>query len=209
MKERQYIQDFNFNINVLSKSDKKFLKTFCTGTNYPEKAIGEYLYSDEVFSDMETGDAVTYLVTHTDNTKEKEIVAYFSLAASSLPYYFRDVDDEGNGYTTDILCGISAIKITMFGVDVKYQNVFYKEGNEDKPIAAWIFEAIIGIIDEMARNTMGIKAIYLHTLPRVKAFYCRNYMKPAGDYFHPLAECDDDLEVLYILIRKVQGLDQK
>lgn len=161
MKERQYIQDFNFNINVLSKSDKKFLKTFCTGTNYPEKAIGEYLYSDEVFSDMETGDAVTYLVTHTDNTKEKEIVAYFSLAASSLPYYFRDVDDEGNGYTTDILCGISAIKITMFGVDVKYQNVFYKEGNEDKPIAAWIFEAIIGIIDEMARNTMGIKAIYL------------------------------------------------
>ena len=52
MKERQYIQDFNFNINVLSKSDKEFLKTFCTGTNYPEKAIVEYLYSDEVFSDM-------------------------------------------------------------------------------------------------------------------------------------------------------------
>ena len=85
---------------------------------------------------MGTGDAVTYLVTHTDNTKEKEIVAYFSLAASSLHYYFRDVDDEGNYYTVDILCGISAIKITMFGVDVKYQNVFYKEGNEDKPIAA-------------------------------------------------------------------------
>lgn len=56
---------------------------------------------------------------------------------------------------------------------------------------------------------MGIKAIYLHTLPSAKAFYCRNYMKLAGDYFHPLAECDDDLEVLYILIRKVQGLDQK
>lgn len=61
----------------------------------------------------------------------------------------------------------------------------------------------------MARNTMGIKAIYLHTLPSAKVFYCRNYMKLTGDYFHPLAECDDDLEVLYILIRKVQGLDQK
>lgn len=28
MKERQYIQDFNFNINVLSKSDKNSLRHF-------------------------------------------------------------------------------------------------------------------------------------------------------------------------------------
>ncbi len=37
------------------------------------------------------------------------------------------------------------------------------------------FEAIIGMIDEMATNTLGIKAIYLHTLPSAKDFIVKLY----------------------------------
>ena len=209
MKDRRYINKINFNIRVFSEKDKALVQSFNTGELYPEKGIGDYLKSDEIFADIENSEAITYIVTDIQQDKSEEIVAYFSITSSSLPYYYRDIDDLGNYIISDTLCGISAIKINMFGVDCKYQDVFYKENTEEKPVAAWIFEAVIGMIDEMANNTVGIKAIYLHTLPSAKEFYCKNYMKPAGNYFYPLSDNDNDLEVLYTLIREVNGLNGK
>ena len=210
MKNRKYIDDFNFNIRIFSEKDRILAQSFNTGKEYPEKGIGDYLKSDEIFKDMACSDAITYIVTCINKINDtEEIVAYFSITSSSLPYFYRDIDDSGNYVISDILCGISAIKINMFGVDCKFQNVFYKDSIEEKPVSAWIFEAIIGMIDEMATNTLGIKAIYLHTLPSAKDFYCKNYMKPAGSYFYPLSDNDDELEILYTLIREVKGLNGK
>lgn len=206
---RRYIDNLNFEIRLLSLNDREIIKNFTTGSECPEKFIGDHLRSEQVFTDMDEGDAVTYIVVNNITESLSEIVSYFSLVSSSLPYYYRDIDDDGNCTISDSLCGIPAIKISMFGVDEKYQDIFYKDEDGDKPVAAWVFEAIISMIDEMAKNTVGIKAIYLHTLPSAKSFYSKNYMKPAGDYFYPLKCEDDNLEVMYAFIREVKGLNGK
>ncbi len=34
-------------------------------------------------------------------------------------------------------------KINMFGVDCKFQNVFYKDSIEEKPVSAWILKLLL------------------------------------------------------------------
>ena len=88
MKNRKYIDDFNFNIRIFSEKDRILAQSFNTGKEYPEKGIGDYLKSDEIFKDMASSDAITYIVTCINKINDtEEIVAYFSITSSSLPYF--------------------------------------------------------------------------------------------------------------------------
>lgn len=197
MKKHKEIEDINLSISILDEHHKKFLNKFQTGNNYPEKGLGDYI-RDDAFDEMLSGDGVSYLVLKLNEEKEpEELVAYFTLVSSAIPCLYRTEEDDGEAY--EVMCGIPAIRIHMFAVSDKYQDVFYK----DKPIAAWIFETIISIIDEKAKRDTGIKAIYLHALPSSKNFYKKNKMLEAEKYMKPFSGMDDDLDVMYVFIRDV------
>lgn len=199
MKLRKTIDNINLSISLLDKKHEVFFKNFKTGNKYPEKNLGDYLRND-AFNEMLSGDGVSYVVLELDEEDNPiDIVSYFTLVSSAMPYIYRTEGEEGEEpYET--MCGIPAIRIHMFAVNDKYQDVFYL----GKPIAAWVFELIINIINEKSQKDTGIKAIYLHTLPSAKSFYKRNKMLDAEKYMKPFSGMDDDLDVMYVFIREVK-----
>lgn len=201
MGKHKEIEKFNFSIALLDKKYKKFFDEFKTGDKYPEQGLGDYIQS-EAFDDMLSGDGVSYLVLRiNENDEPLELVAYFTLVSSAMPYIYRT---EYDGEEYEAVCGIPAIRIHMFAVSDKYQDVFYRE----KPISAWIFETIIHIINEKSQTDTGIKAIYLHALPSSKKFYKKNNFIEAEPYMQPFKGLDDDLDVMYAFIRNVDVIHE-
>lgn len=197
MKKHKEVEEFTFSISLLEEKHKKLFRDFNTGSQYPEKGLGDYIKND-AFEDMLSGDGVSYVVLNNDENGEPvELVSYFTLVSSAMPCIYRTEDDDE---VYEAVLGIPAIRIHMFAVSDKYQDVFYK----NKPLAAWIFEAIINIIDEKSKKDTGIKAIYLHALPSSKAFYRKNMMLEAEKYMQPFSGMDDDLDVMYVFIRQVK-----
>lgn len=193
---------FKPKISILCEEHKKYLKSFVTGTKYPEKALGDYIKSD-AFDDLVTGDGVSYVVFQTDAQDNiVEAIAFFTLVSSAMPYMYRTIEDSE---IYEVMCGIPAIRIHMFAVDLKYQDVFW----HGKPISALIFETIISIIDEKSKNESGVKAIYLHALPSSEKFYLKNNMLKAEEYMKPFAGDDDDLSTMYVFIREVKVVYEK
>lgn len=201
-KKHETINDLNCTIDILRPEYKKYLVDFESGKDYPEKQLGDYVKKD-AFDEMESGDGVSYVVLRSIDDKTQEMVAYFTLVASAIPIMYRIEDEEDVPY--EAMCGIPAVRVHMFAINDKYQDVFYL----NKPIAAWVFEAMINIIDEKSKNDMGIKAIYLHALPNAKQFYKRNKMIDAEEYMIPFAGMDDDLDVMYVAIREISNTYQK
>lgn len=201
MKPRKTIEHINLSISLLEEKHKEFFENFKTGNRHPEKDIGDYLRND-AFDEMLSGDGVSYVVMELDeNEKPIDIVSYFTLVSSAIPYIYRTEPEEGEeDEPYETMCGIPAIRIHMFVVSDKYQDVFYN----GKPVAAWVFEAIINIIDEKSKKDTGIKAIYLHSLPSAKNFYKRNKMLEAEKYMQPFSGMDDELDVMYVFIRDVR-----
>lgn len=204
MGEHKRIKDFNPIIRILDRNHIKYLQHFKSGSTYPEKGLGDYIKGD-AFHDLLTGDGVSYIVFQTtssddtipDEEKIIDVVAFFTLVSSAIPYIYRTVDEDG---VYEAMCEIPAVKVNMFAVNDKYQDTFY----ENKPISALVFETIIDIIDNKAKTDMGIKAIYLHSLPSAEKFYLRNHMLKAEEYMQTFSENDDDLTAMYVFIRDVK-----
>lgn len=186
---------FNPEIQILKPEHKEYLEKFQTGNQYPEKGLGDYI-KKEAFGDLINGDGVSYIVFQKDKDDQiLEVIAFFTLISSAIPYIYRTVDEE----VYEAMCGIPAIKINMFAVNEKYQDLFY----QGKPISALIFETIIDIIDQQSKTGAGIKAIYLHSLKSSEQFYLTNKMLKAEEYMRPFAGEDDDLTIMYLFIREV------
>lgn len=195
------IDKFSPQITILRKEHREYLRNFKTGLKYPEKGLGDYINSD-AFDDLITGDGVSYIVFQTDGDNIIDVVSFFTLVSSAIPYMYRTIDDSE---IYEVMCGIPAIRIHMFAVNQKYQDVFWN----DKPISALVFETIINIIDEKSKTDFGIKAIYLHALPSSEKFYLKNNMLKAEEYMRPFAGDDDDLSTMYVFIREVKIVFEK
>lgn len=196
------IEDFKAKIVIYDGSYKKIISQFNTGKSYPEKGLGDYIKGEAV-DDLLSGDGVSYLVLAMDeDDKVTDLIAYFTLVSSALPYIYRTEDDDGD---YEEMCGIPAIRISAFGVSDIYQDVFYK----GQPIAAHVFRTIISIVDRMSSGVSGIKAIYLHTLPSAKAFYLKNKMLEMEEYMKPFAGQDEDLDLMYVFIREVKLVHER
>lgn len=163
-KNRRTVSEIFYEIKKLSAEDISLINKFHCADSYPEKGLEDFLKND-AYEEMENGDGTTYLII---NTTENNLYGFFTIEASALPYFYNDPDD--NDYS-QILCGISAIKLSCFAVDKQYQDIFY----QDKPIAAWLIEAIINMIYDMSISSLGAKAIYLRPLPSAEKFYLQNH----------------------------------
>lgn len=167
----------------------------------------------EVMSYKDEGNGVTYLVWNIFENEfgqevKRELAAYYTLATTSIPYEDRIRLDEEEakemGKEFDIqICGISAIEIKMFAVDVKYQDVFYEYEGECLPISAWIMRSIIDYANKLIDEVVGFKALFLHSVPEAEKFYEMNGFHPMKVNMQPLHCLDSEYKAMYLALKEV------
>ena len=132
----KHIMNFNPDVMLLEQAYQDYLyeiQKFNAGKGYEN--FNDFVV-DEANDYKNIGDGVTYTVWNVfldDLGKEekRELVAYYTLAATSIPYEDRirldeeEAAEEGKEFDIQIY-GISAIEIKMFAVDEKYQNIFFE-----------------------------------------------------------------------------------
>lgn len=202
--QHEFISEFNPCVEVLKPKHKDYLLGFEAGEN--NWAFTDFAQNDALHY-LAAGDGTTHLVFNKTECN-CELVAYYTLAASSIPYIDRirlDVEDQkqtGKEFDEQ-QCGISAIEIKMFAVADKYQDLFYKYDGIELPISAWVLRSIIDYIKELSDTVLGIKAIFLRSVPSAKSFYLKNEFNDIKKNMIPFHSVDSDLEPMYFHIKEI------
>ena len=199
-----------FNPDVVALSDIHQDLHFNAGNRY--KNFADFVM-EEAEEYAENGDGATYLVfnvLYDENNHElsRELVSYYTLSATAIPYVDRIKLDEDEAKETGMqyneeIWGISALEIKMFAVDEKYQDVFFEYEGEDLPIAAWIIRNIINDTYILMNTVVGFKALFLHAIPDAKEFYSKNGFKPMKINMQPLKSIDSEYEPMYLALKEV------
>ena len=190
------IEEFNPSVRLLDKECKILTDKFISGERYPEYGIGEYVRK-EAYEDLETGSGTTYVVVNTVN-KYEEMVAFYTLSSTAIPYCDRIKEDDG---TYDIgFCGIPAVELNAFAVSLDYQDTYYK----GQLVSSLVFKNIIAYIDQLSKTTLGIKALMLHPVESAKKFYSRNNMLDYPDNMILFDSADSSLGGMYVFLRDVE-----
>lgn len=148
-------------------------------------------------------DGVTYIVYNYIDSEKKEIVAFYTLSVSAIPYtdrWFIPEEERENPEIQydEVECGISAIVINMFAVSEDYQDLFYIYNDIEKPIAAWILDNLIETIRELTNTVFSAKAILLHAVPEAESFYLQcgfDYVLPNMHTFYTM---DSEFQAMYL-----------
>lgn len=209
----KHIEHFNPDVTSLEQSYQDFLlemSYFNVGQQYEN--FNDFI-SEEASEYKKSGDGVTYVVwnvKYDSNGIElgREMVSYYTIAATAIPYEDRIRRDEKEAKETgeefDIeICGISAIEIKMFAVDEKYQDVFFEYEGEDLPISAWIMRSIIDYAYCLLNDVIGIKALFLHSLPEAEKFYKANGFNAMEVNMQPLHCFDSEYKAMYLALKEV------
>lgn len=197
-----YIKEFDPQVVVISPEYDESLRTFDAGIN--NLSFNQFLTTDAI-KYLSSGDGVTYLVFNNIGTS-KDLVAYYTLSSGAIPYVERWAIPEDERTSPDkkydeYQCGISTIEIKMFAVSTKYQDVFYRFEGEDLPVAAWILRSIIDQANEMMQHNLGIKAIFLQSVPDAIEFYQLNKFEKIYEYMNPFSTIDsDDLTPMFLAL---------
>lgn len=209
-REHTSIAYFNPDVEVYNKAHQDLLLKFNAGDGY-DNFNG--FVSEEAIEYANNGDGVTYLVWNIfcgedGSETRRELVAYYTLSATSIPYIDRIRLDEDEakklGKEFDIqTCGISALEIKMFAVNEKYQDIFYKYEGTELPISAWVMRSIIDDANSLINTVLGFKALFLHALPNAEKFYENNGFHSVEKNMKPLHSVDSDYKAMYLSLRKV------
>ena len=204
---------FNPDVTLLECAYQDFfdeIQRFNAGKKYI--SFNDFIKKDAAeYRDM--GEGVTYVVFDVQYDKEgkeihRECIAYYTLSAISIPYEDRirldkeEAQETGREFDIQI-CGIPAIEIKMFAVDEKYQDVFYQYRDEKLPISAWIMRNIINYANSLLENVIGVKALFLHSVPEAEAFYVKNGFHFVEKNMKPLHCIDSEFTAMYLTLREV------
>lgn len=204
--KRSFTSEFYPDIVLYSQDYQKLLNDFDAGLeNY---SFNEFIQK-EACDCMESGEGVTYLVFNSTDESDKELVAYFTLCSGAIPYIERwkipEEEQEDNGIEYEEMhCGIPSIELKMFAVSQKYQNIFYSYEGESKPIAAWILSDIINIVYSMKSTIIGVKALYLRSVPDAENFYAKNGFDYVLKPMNPFYSIDSDFKAMYIPFSQIK-----
>ncbi len=212
--KHKQIAYFNPDVLLLEQSHQDFsseMELFDAGNDYEN--FNEFI-NKEAVNYKNDGEGVTYVVwnvLYDKNNKElkRDIVSYYTLAATAIPYEDRIRLDKEEakvlGEEFDIeICGISAIEIKMFAVDERYQDVFFEYEGENLPVSAWIMRSIIDYTYSLMNEVVGVKALFLHSLPEAEKFYKANGFNSVEVNMQPLHSVDSEYKSMYLALRKVQ-----
>lgn len=212
-KFHNHIEYFNPDVMLLENSYQDFLpelKLFDAGDRY--KNFNDFI-TDEASQYKDDGDGVTYVIWNVlydaeGNEVKRDIVSYYTISATAIPYEDRIRKDEeeakisGEEYDIEI-CGISAIEIKMFAVDKRYQDVFFEYAGEDLPISAWIIRNIIDFAYSLMEGVLGFKALFLHSIPEAEEFYLANGFNSVEINMQPLHSIDSEYTAMYLSLKEV------
>ena len=204
---------FNPDVMSLEQSHQDFssgMQLFNAGEGY--ESFNDFVAAEAV-DYKNAGDGVTYVVWNVLYDKnnveiKRDIVSYYTLAATAIPYEDRIRRDKEEakkfGGEFDIeICGISAIEIKMFAVSEKYQDVFFEYDGEDLTISAWIMRSIIDFAYSLLDEVIGFKALFLHSLPEAESFYRANGFNPVEVNMQPLHCIDSEYKSMYLALKEV------
>ena len=205
---RHHINAFNPDVVVLSDIHQDFY--FKAGQGYEN--FDEFI-AEEADEYAKNGDGVTYLVFNVLSDKNgeeasRELVSYYTLSATAIPYVDRILLDEdeakkmGKEFSEEIW-GIPALEIKMFAVDEKYQDVFFRYEGEDLPVSAWIMRNIINEAHLILSKVLGFKALFLHALPSAEDFYIKNGFHYMEVNMQPLQSIDSEYKAMYLTLKEV------
>jgi hypothetical protein len=207
-KEHKHIDYFNPDVEVYNKSHQDF--SFNAGNAY--LSFNDFI-NKEVEGYTNDGEGVTYLVWNiqydTDGSEQsRDIVGYYTLSATAIPYIDRiRLDEEeikatGEEFSSET-CGIPALEIKMFAIDEKYQDLCYVYEGEDLPISAWILRNIVNYSHTLLEEVLGFKALFLHSLPEAESFYAMNGFNPMEVNMQPLHCVDSEYKAMYLSLKEV------
>ncbi len=210
----KHIDVFNPDVILLDESSyqdfSSEIQAFDAGIEY--KNFNEFI-RDEAIDYRDCGDGVSYLVLNyiydvQGTIKEREIVAFYTLSATSIPYEDRirleEEEAKESGSEFDIqICGISAVEIKMFAVSQKYQDLFFEYEGQDLPISAWIMKNIISYVNSLLDHVIGLKAVFLHSVPEAEKFYEQNGFHCMKENMRPLHSIDSEFTAMYLSLKEV------
>lgn len=212
-KVHKHIDSFNPDVMLAESAYQDFfsqIMLFDAGNNYIN--FNDFI-KEEAIQYAKDGNGVTHIVwniLYDDVGKEisRDIVAYYTLAATAIPYEDRIRKDkkeaEETGEEFDIeICGISAVEIKMFAVNKKYQDLFYEYEGEDLPISAWVIKKIIDFAYSLMDSSLGFQALFLHSLPESEKFYLINGFNPVKINMQPLHCIDSEYKAMYLALKEV------
>lgn len=214
-RQHKNIKEFNPDVTQLKETHQDLLyklQLFDAGNKYTN--FNDFI-KNEAEEYAKNGDGATYLVwdvqydVQTNHEISRELVAYYTIGATAIPYIDRirkdetEIQETGEIYDIET-CGISALEIKMFAVDIKYQDVFYAYENESLPVSAWVLQKIIDFANSFLVSSVGFKALLLHSVPEAENFYLINGFSPLEINMEPLHSVDSDFIAMYLPLREVQ-----
>ena len=146
-----YGQEIPVRIEVLNHANERMTRYFFCGN----PAIDEYF---RCFA-ADDATAVTYLVIDENNQK---LLAALTIACSAI---FLSKKQQFSTL-------MSAIEVVYFAVDVDYQGLRYRPG-DDRSLSHYLFSYLIEMIRGISRDHVGAAKIVLYSVPEAFNFYRR------------------------------------
>lgn len=146
-----YGQEIPVRIEVLTHANERMTRYFFCGN----PAIDEYF---RCFA-ADDATAVTYLVIDENNQK---LLAALTIACSAI---FLAKKQQFSTL-------MSAIEVVYFAVDVDYQGLRYRPG-DDRSLSHYLFSYLIEMIRGISRDHVGAAKIVLYSVPEAFNFYRR------------------------------------
>ena len=99
--------------------------------------------------------------------------------------------------------------IDVFNPDVilldesSYQDLFFEYEGQDLPISAWIMKNIISYVNSLLDHVIGLKAVFLHSVPEAEKFYEQNGFHCMKENMRPLHSIDSEFTAMYLSLKEV------
>ena len=147
----EYGQQLPVRVEVLTHENERMMRNFFCGNH----AIDEYFR----YFAAEDATSVTYLVIDENNNK---LLAALTIACSAI---FLSKKQQFSTL-------MSAIEVVYFAVDIDYQGLRYRPG-DDRSLSHYLFSYLIEMIRGISRDHVGAAKIVLYSVPEAFNFYHR------------------------------------
>lgn len=138
-------------VEVLSPENQKFCRLFCCGNS----SIDNYFRGEA----LDDATAVTYLII--DDNQQK-LLAAMTVACSAI---FLSKKKQFSTL-------LSAMEVVYFAVDMDYQGLRYRPGDE-RSLSHYLFSYLIEMLRDISRTSVGAAKIVLYSVPEAENFYAR------------------------------------
>ena len=158
MKYVKYGQQLPVRVEVLTEQNSHLTRKFFCGN----PSIDTYFRCDA----LDDATAVTYLIVEELNEK---LLAALTISCSAI---FLSKKQQFSTL-------MSAIEVVYFAVDVDYQGMRYRPGDE-RSLSHYLFSYLIEMMRGISRDHIGAAKLVLYAVPEARNFYERLDFIPLG-----------------------------